>query len=143
VGRIESKEQAEAWLRYIEQSKIPVSQRYINELKRRAGYKDIDPMDAVVEQMEDMLHTSLFGDEDEYDDDISLGIPSKFDPNNPMHVAARQLEHAVMWGQSFGDENIQRNLEMVNIGKPMTPLEGDGFDGLRKLIREDDKNEEG
>jgi len=144
VGRIESKEQAEAWLRYIEQSKVPVSQRYINELKRRAGHKYIDPMDSVVEQMEDMLHTSLFGDEDEYDDDISLGVPSKFDPNDPIHVAMRQLENSLMWGQSFEDPvgvefDGLRKLEFIS-GKPAPVFKQEI---MGELYKEDDENEEG
>jgi len=162
MGRIESKEQAEAWLRYIEQSKVQVSQRYINELRRRAGHRDIDPMDAVVEQMEDMLDDILFGDEEEY------SIP--YDPNDPIQVELRKLDQILHFGQTYEEvpaevamNAIQRKFETVGLGKPMSvPLVETEFDGLQKLTyisgkpapvfkqeimgefyKEDDENEEG
>lgn len=61
MGRIESKEQAEAWLRYIEQSNIKVSQKYIEELERLAERKNWSVPDPTAFKVEMILDELLFG----------------------------------------------------------------------------------
>jgi hypothetical protein len=60
MGRIKSKEEAEAWLRYLEQSNIKVAQKYIEELERLAERKNWSVPDPTAFKVEMILDELLF-----------------------------------------------------------------------------------
>jgi hypothetical protein len=61
MGRIKSKEEAEAWLRYLEQSNIKVAQKYVEELERLAERKNWSVPDPTAFKVEMILDELLFG----------------------------------------------------------------------------------
>lgn len=103
MGRIKSKEEAEAWLRYLEQSNIKVGQKYIEELERLAERKERRVPTPEAFKIEMLLDEILFDDEEHEGIGISLGIPSNYDPNDPILKMARELEQMLLWGQTFGE----------------------------------------